>query len=94
MAKAVFLPLPSPHPGRPHIQVVDEGLIGTLDGGALVHIQVLGFPELSELSLGSQLLPEGLTPAEGHPIDKASIKRGTAQPSSSPPTPPTAFSLG
>jgi hypothetical protein len=48
-----FLPTPSspqPHPRRPHIQVVEEGLIGTLVCCAglseLNHVQVLGLPEL------------------------------------------------
>lgn len=55
----------------PHIQVVDEGLVGILVHraglGELDHIQILGFPELRELALCPQLLPEGLMPPEGHP---------------------------
>lgn len=51
------LPAPSPCPRMPHIQVVDEGLVGTLIHLAglseLDHVQTLGFPELRELAPSS-----------------------------------------
>lgn len=51
------LPAPSPCPTVSHIQVVDEGLVGTLVHcaglGELYHVQILGFPELRELAPGS-----------------------------------------
>lgn len=65
----------------PHIQVVDEGLVGALVLGAglgeVDHVQVVGFPELRQLAPGPQLLPEGLVPLEGHPEDEAPCEERT-----------------
>lgn len=59
----------------PHIQVVNEGLVGISVHCAglseLDHIQILGFPELGELAPCPQLLPEGLSLPEGQPEDRA-----------------------
>lgn len=70
------LGLSTPRCPRAYVQVVDEGLAGLGEGGAVLavlhHVEPVGFPEVGELPAVPQRLPQRAVPRQGHPAEQRS----------------------
>jgi len=85
-------------PALAYIEVGDERLAGLGEGGAglavLDHVEPVGFPEVGELPVVPQGLPQGAVPLQGHPaggtVPVTGCHRRHAAPMSAPrvPVPP------